>query len=836
MKIKNRWTILVIAFLILCISLLAKISFSLDNNITSSEYTISNNKIIMNPTNLYLKVRELNKKVSSSFDYNVVDTNNNDLIKSDLIATGYKLKVNNNEYGLIVKGDVTGDGEIDLGDVSKLYNTYKNKVTLTGDYLTAGKVTNNSSVTLGDVSKLYNFYLGKSALTYYSDEYKVETYIKDAKTYYSNNSSSNKIGTNIINELNISDKDASDSIVVTKDGKVEAHFLRNNICLRKYALSDDIDEIETRDCNANISAFTSNGGYLHVSGNKLLDQNNHEVRLKGTTTGIYLDNETQNANHTNDVFFKTMKDWGTNAFRIFIGSKFKDKTNENYEAYFNKLKDIIRLTTENDMYIIINFDPAGYISDATWKDRAEEFFTEMLDIYGNDPHIIYEIWNEPNSTSTWSEVKEYANRVIPVIRNKAPNSIILVGTPNFDKRPDVVVNDPLSFNNIMYTQHMYTPGMTDESVDRLISALDAGLPIFVSEWAGVQGNPPKKGSYIDEAQAMAFARIIGKYNLSFIHFTCGRSVWSYGFINWYDHAWEATYPESILSENALLFKRLLYDDYSSSHFLMDENSSDQGEYYRSSEWKDKIRTVSFSNTINVPSNAVVTWDLSQIKDNSIIGYLKPSSVANMYDLVIAADGIINLPLNSRYLFGGLSNVVSYDFTNTDTNLVYNISYMFRGNTSLQTLDLSSFNTSYLRYMYATFIGDTSLVSINFDGWEPVIEGAYNMFNNCTSLESLDLSHFDMSKVNNFDSMFYNNSSLHTLNISTWSPTNVVSMKNTFRGMSSLESLDLSGFTTFEDNYSYDKIFDSINPSVTIKTGNTDFKNTMKTLYPSLNIQ
>ena len=57
--------------------------------------------------------------------------------------------------------DVTGDGTINLGDVSKLYNYHKRKITMDNYQIEAGKVTNNSSVTLGDVSKLYNYYKGR---------------------------------------------------------------------------------------------------------------------------------------------------------------------------------------------------------------------------------------------------------------------------------------------------------------------------------------------------------------------------------------------------------------------------------------------------------------------------------------------------------------------------------------------------------------------------------------------------------------------------------------------------------------------------------------------------
>ena len=44
-------------------------------------------------------------------------------------------------------------------------------------------------------------------------------------------------------ELNVKEKQDSDQIVVTSDGKVEAAFLRNNFCYRKSANSEEIEII-----------------------------------------------------------------------------------------------------------------------------------------------------------------------------------------------------------------------------------------------------------------------------------------------------------------------------------------------------------------------------------------------------------------------------------------------------------------------------------------------------------------------------------------------------------------------------------------------------------------
>ena len=71
----------------------------------------------------------------------------------------------------------------------------------------------------------------------------------------------------------------------------------------------------------------------------------------------------------------------------------------------------------------------------------------------------------------------------------------------------------------------------------------------------------------------------------------------------------------------------------------------------------------------------------------------------------------------------------------------------------------------------------------------------NMFDLCSSLTSIDLSHFNTLKVDNIGSMFNECSSLTSLDLSKFNTSNVTSMFGVFYGCSSLTELDLSMFNT-----------------------------------------
>ena len=69
----------------------------------------------------------------------------------------------------------------------------------------------------------------------------------------------------------------------------------------------------------------------------------------------------------------------------------------------------------------------------------------------------------------------------------------------------------------------------------------------------------------------------------------------------------------------------------------------------------------------------------------------------------------------------------------------------------------------------------------------------DIFSNCTSLISIDLSNFNTSNLNNMNNMFYNCSSLTSLNLSNFKSHNIKYMDKMFFQCSSLNSIDLSNF-------------------------------------------
>ena len=117
--------------------------------------------------------------------------------------------------------------------------------------------------------------------------------------------------------------------------------------------------------------------------------------------------------------------------------------------------------------------------------------------------------------------------------------------------------------------------------------------------------------------------------------------------------------------------------------------------------------------------------------------------------------------------------------------------MFQDCSSLEELDLSYFNTQSVRDMGRMFLG-------------------------CSSLTSLDLSHFTTSNVTDISLMFHRCEALTSIKFGENFTTSIVTdMTNMFDYCCSLTSLDLSGFN-FDGNPGCAGMFDGIGENATNK--------------------
>ena len=183
--------------------------------------------------------------------------------------------------------------------------------------------------------------------------------------------------------------------------------------------------------------------------------------------------------------------------------------------------------------------------------------------------------------------------------------------------------------------------------------------------------------------------------------------------------------------------------------------------------------------------------------------------------------------DSRNMFHNIGNVERIDMTGINTSRVKNMSWMFHSGMNIyKHIELSSFDTSNaedMSYMFATS-GLTTPVSIdpidfsrfntskvknmegmflnsflpsldikNFDTSN--VKNMAGMFGGLKNVRNLDLSDWNVKKVNNIQAIFTRSINLQSLNLSGWQMDSVTSMYSMFSGLVNLTSLNLTGFTT-----------------------------------------
>ena len=255
--------------------------------------------------------------------------------------------------------------------------------------------------------------------------------------------------------------------------------------------------------------YVSYNGSLKVRGKDILNQYNEKIQLKGISShGLqwfdYL---------ITDENIKTIKSWGANTFRLAIYTK-EGGYIDNPSIYDTLIKDI-DLIISNDMYVIIDWHILSDNNPNNHKEEAKEFFEKISTKYKYIPNIIYEICNEPNGSTSWNDIKVYADEIVPIIR-KNSNSIIIVGTPNYSQDVDSVIENRVGFENIMYALHFYAGTHKDELRNKAEKALENNIPIFVSEW-GTSNADGNGGPFIEESNK--WIEFINKYNLSYINWS-----------------------------------------------------------------------------------------------------------------------------------------------------------------------------------------------------------------------------------------------------------------------------------------------------------------------------
>lgn len=281
------------------------------------------------------------------------------------------------------------------------------------------------------------------------------------------------------------------------------------LCLAAFATAPVF--ADALDCTPKRVGPVSYYGALHTSGNKIIgEKNNQQAMLRGMS--LFWSDGTGQPYYNKNVVAWAADNLKIDVIRFALGIQYYDSdggttnalaTESSYkgspDSYMGLIDNMVAAAIESDIYIIIDWHSHRAHMETS---LAKTFFETVSKKYKDVPNVIYEIFNEPvdGNGGNWSAVKSYANTICPAIRNNTQN-LIIVGTPTWSQNPQQGARDPVNSTNIAYVLHFYAASHSKGSYGgRITEALNAGYPVFVSEWGttGATGDGSPSASATNE--------------------------------------------------------------------------------------------------------------------------------------------------------------------------------------------------------------------------------------------------------------------------------------------------------------------------------------------------
>ena len=155
------------------------------------------------------------------------------------------------------------------------------------------------------------------------------------------------------------------------------------------------------------------------------------------------------------------------------------------------------------------------------------------------------------------------------------------------------------------------------------------------------------------------------------------------------------------------------------------------------------------------------------------------------------------PVSGYLMFDGCNKLEKiYNIENLHTENMTNMMGMFQNCKSLQEINLDRFDTSNVTIMDYMFDGCRSLKELDLDGFDTskVITIRF-MFSSCLNITELDLTSFNTQKVNVINHLIYNCQNLSRINLSSFDTKEVKYMHQMFANCYNITEIDLDNFDT-----------------------------------------
>jgi aryl-phospho-beta-D-glucosidase BglC (GH1 family) len=221
--------------------------------------------------------------------------------------------------------------------------------------------------------------------------------------------------------------------------------------------------------------------------------------------GVYCENCSANQ------FLLMRRDWNANVVRLSVNQAFWLNTAPKVSmAYAAELARVITAIEKAGMDVIVDShrSSTGYMADA----NSVVFWKEVATVYRDDPHVLFELFNEPHDISwdLWlkggtapnGSVVHGMQELYNAVRSTGANNLVVVGGLNWAYELSGIATHRVVGNNIVYATHPYNyPGKQPSDWDRAFGALAATDPIIATEFGNYDCSKGYYQAFVDYARA-----------------------------------------------------------------------------------------------------------------------------------------------------------------------------------------------------------------------------------------------------------------------------------------------------------------------------------------------
>lgn len=250
-------------------------------------------------------------------------------------------------------------------------------------------------------------------------------------------------------------------------------------------------------------------GQLKVLNGQIVGENNMPIQLRGMS---FFWSQWIGKYYTPGTVNWLKNDWEVTVIRAAMAVEDDGGYLSNPEINKERVFTVVDAAIDAGIYVIIDWHSHFSLDK---EEEAKAFFAEVARKYKDIPNVIFETYNEPINDS-WSALKKYHEAVIGAIRAEGNTNLVICGTRTWSQRVDEVVNNEVNDNNVAYTLHYYAATHKKELRAIAQKALDANIPIFVTEFGVTEATGD---GFVDAEEAAIWWKFLDDNSISWCNWS-----------------------------------------------------------------------------------------------------------------------------------------------------------------------------------------------------------------------------------------------------------------------------------------------------------------------------